>query len=509
MKRSGRIALGGALLLPIASMACDGFSFRGRSQQAVSPAYEIDFNSRPSYIPSDVVVLTFDDGPDWNNTARVLDVLADKGVKATFFINTENWSNVDTDGPMQDLVRRMVLEGHELASHSVHHHHLASLSAAQIEAELTGVEETVTTVLGAGAPRMTLFRAPFGEPYQGNDPAFPSAGYQLVAPIVAQHAVHIGWAIDSFDYACAGSAECVYQNVRTRLEAGDYGIILMHSVHAQTADALPQIIDYIRANGYRIWTVEDVVAARFGATSAELVDGLGDGDPPPPDDPPADDPPPGGGTCDVPAYQPGAWYGAGERVQADGNLYECKDWPYTGWCGVGPAYAPGTGWAWQDAWLLIGPCDGGDGDGDDPGDDPGGDDPGGDEGDGWRQANLTWFTSYPEPGSSECEDYSGCEWAGYFAFVDGQRSEEWVASRNIASVHSDFAEEYALKTLRLRQDGRQIDVVVYDMCSDSDCDGCCTANMSETGFLIDIESYTMERFGSGWGIVEWTCLDCD
>jgi hypothetical protein len=46
------------------------------------------------------------------------------------------------------------------------------------------------------------------------------------------------------------------------------------------------------------------------------------------------------------------------------------------------------------------------------------------------------------------------------------------------------------------------------MCSDSDCDGCCTANSSNTGFLIDLESYTKERFGSGSGVVEWYCLDC-
>lgn len=126
----------------------------------------------------------------------------------------------------------------------------------------------------------------------------------------------------------------------------------------------------------------------------------------------------------------------------------------------------------------------------------------------WRLANLTNFTSYPEPGSEECEDFGGCDWAGYFAFVDGQQTEAWVMSHNIAAVHSDDADAYALKTLRLRGDGNEIDVVVYDMCSDSDCDGCCTRNRAETGFLIDLESYTAERFGMWHGIVEWRCLDC-
>lgn len=128
----------------------------------------------------------------------------------------------------------------------------------------------------------------------------------------------------------------------------------------------------------------------------------------------------------------------------------------------------------------------------------------------WNKANLTWYTSYPDPGSEECVAYNGCTWAGQFAFVDGKKSESWVKDHNIAAVHEKDAGKYANKTLRLRQNGQTIDVVVYDMCSDSDCDNCCTQNARQNGlnFLIDIESYTKGRFGSGEGVVEWQCLDC-
>lgn len=126
----------------------------------------------------------------------------------------------------------------------------------------------------------------------------------------------------------------------------------------------------------------------------------------------------------------------------------------------------------------------------------------------WRSANLTHFTSYPDPGSDECVHYNGCQWAGQFAFVSGKQTEEWVRQHDIIAVHSKDASQYKLKTLRLRQGAHQIDATVYDMCSDSDCDGCCTQNCRQTGFLIDIEKYTMERFGSGDGVVEWACLDC-
>ncbi|HVJ21691.1 MAG TPA: hypothetical protein VM686_40080 [Polyangiaceae bacterium] len=127
----------------------------------------------------------------------------------------------------------------------------------------------------------------------------------------------------------------------------------------------------------------------------------------------------------------------------------------------------------------------------------------------WNQANLTYFTSYPDPGSEECIAYNGCMWAGYFAALPEQQTEQWVMEHNIAAIHSKDFEMYKLKTLRLRQGGDEIDVVVYDMCSDDDCSGCCTANSSQTGFLIDVEEYTAQRFGHRDGIVEWACLDCN
>ncbi len=126
----------------------------------------------------------------------------------------------------------------------------------------------------------------------------------------------------------------------------------------------------------------------------------------------------------------------------------------------------------------------------------------------WRLANLTNYESYPDPNSEECLEYNGCTWAGQFAALDGVMPEEWVMEHDIAAVHSDDFDTYRLQTLRLRQGDREIDVVVYDYCSDDDCDGCCTANSAETGFLIDLEKFTMQRFGSGDGIVEWACLDC-
>lgn len=116
--------------------------------------------------------------------------------------------------------------------------------------------------------------------------------------------------------------------------------------------------------------------------------------------------------------------------------------------------------------------------------------------DDWQEADLTWFSSYPEAGSDECRNYNGCEWAGKFAGVSSKKLETWVAAHNIAAVHEDFYDEYKGKWLVIRntETRNNIKAQVLDMCSDSDCDGCCTRNMQETGFLIDLEKYTAERF---------------
>ena len=131
----------------------------------------------------------------------------------------------------------------------------------------------------------------------------------------------------------------------------------------------------------------------------------------------------------------------------------------------------------------------------------------------WNKANLTWYISWPDPGSEECVVYNGCEWAGYFAGLPDQQTEEWVSEHNIISIHEKDWGKYKLKTFRLRQNGRTIDATVYDKCADSDCEGCCTQNAGELGFLIAIESYTCERLSGTKdgcdGVIEWTCLDCE
>lgn len=128
---------------------------------------------------------------------------------------------------------------------------------------------------------------------------------------------------------------------------------------------------------------------------------------------------------------------------------------------------------------------------------------GNDCGSAWYRANLTNYESYPAPGSEECLEFNGCTWAGWFYGLPDKKPESWVMANNIAAIHLKDWNWLGLKTLNLRQGSKRITVKVYDGCSDSDCNGCCTQNLGGDGYLIDLEKYTKNRFGSGSGIVEF------
>jgi len=123
----------------------------------------------------------------------------------------------------------------------------------------------------------------------------------------------------------------------------------------------------------------------------------------------------------------------------------------------------------------------------------------------WRSANKTTYTSYPDPGSEECIKYNGCMWAGEFAACDGKKAESWVAAHNIVAAFPDFA-SLELHDLCLRKGNKVLVVTVLDTCGDSDCDGCCTENQGSAEQLIDIESYTNERWNEPDGPIDWADL---
>ena len=191
----------------------------------------------------DVVSLTFDDGPNPQATPVILDVLRREGVSATFFVlgrHAERWPS---------LVRRVADEGHQLGNHGYWHRKLHRRGPAYVRDDLTRGTLAITAASGGARPRH--FRAPHG---------FRSPWVTPIARTLGQRTV--GWSLGVWDSARPGADEIARRSV-AGMHAGS--ILLLHDGDGydpegdrrQTAEALPLIIDGLRARGFRFATLPD------------------------------------------------------------------------------------------------------------------------------------------------------------------------------------------------------------------------------------------------------------
>lgn len=195
--------------------------------------------------PSDakLVALTFDDGPNDPATSRILDVLAAKDVKATFFVVGENAA------VYPDTVRRIVAEGHALGNHSYRHRKRDALLDPGY-GELERAQRAIAAVVGF---RPALYRAPngFHTPWQLR--AVRRAGL-----------VTVHWNVQTKDWE-RPDPDTIVRRVLDHARPG--AIVLLHdgddtrhgSDRTPTVEALPRIIDALRAHGYRFVTVPELL----------------------------------------------------------------------------------------------------------------------------------------------------------------------------------------------------------------------------------------------------------
>ena len=123
----------------------------------------------------------------------------------------------------------------------------------------------------------------------------------------------------------------------------------------------------------------------------------------------------------------------------------------------------------------------------------------------WKSANKTNFTSYPVPGSAECIQYSGCMYEGQFAACNQTETLDWVKMHNIVAVFPDL-KTLKLHDLCLKSGSKTIVVTAIDECGDNDCNGCCTQNKGSADELIDVESFTNDKWGVDDGPIQWADL---
>ncbi len=196
------------------------------------------------------VALTYDDGPSPTTTPALLDVLADEGVPATFFVVGSHVA------AHPEIVARANAEGHAVENHSWSHPDLATLPAPDVARELAATDDAIRA---AGVPTPTFIRAPFG-----------SAGGAV--PTTADHPLAY-WSVDSFDWRDRDGGTFV-PRILGKIQPG--GVILMHDIYASSVSAQKRLIEALRDRGYTFVTVPQLFSGHaLGAGQQYTCRGTG------------------------------------------------------------------------------------------------------------------------------------------------------------------------------------------------------------------------------------------
>jgi peptidoglycan-N-acetylglucosamine deacetylase len=198
------------------------------------------------------IVLSFDDGPDRRWTPQILDILQEKHAPAVFFVVGEE-ANASPD-----ILRREYNEGHEIGNHTFTHPQFDEISRTQVKWELNLTQRLIESTLGV---KSILFRPPYGIDHQ---PEYAEEVAQLPYPQELGYII-VGQRIDPDDWRSTEErpqrpAEEIAADVLRQAKNGN--IVLLHDgggERAQTVAALPLIIDGLRANGYELTSVSDLL----------------------------------------------------------------------------------------------------------------------------------------------------------------------------------------------------------------------------------------------------------
>lgn len=181
------------------------------------------------------VALTYDDGPGVH-TNRLLDTLGRENVKATFFMVGTNVSG------NPGTVRRMRDMGMELGNHTVNHPDLTGLGSSSINYQISDTQRRIRDASGVTP---TYMRPPYG------------ARNATVDTVARDNRVGVAlWSVDPYDWRDRNSS-VVTQRVLDQARPGS--VILMHDIHGTTVDAAPAIIRGLKARGYTLVTMSELL----------------------------------------------------------------------------------------------------------------------------------------------------------------------------------------------------------------------------------------------------------
>jgi cellulose synthase/poly-beta-1,6-N-acetylglucosamine synthase-like glycosyltransferase/peptidoglycan/xylan/chitin deacetylase (PgdA/CDA1 family) len=231
--------------------------FTGETYDAYPLSYHIDQLGAAK----NKLALTFDDGPDPTWTPKILDILKEKNVPATFFVIGSDASR------WPQLLQREYAEGHEIGNHTYTHPNWeADLSTTQIRWELNLTERLIESIVGA---KSILFRPPYGidhQPEYAEEVAHLPTAQDMGYLIIGQKVDPNDWSQETPGVPIPAAK--ILENIVHEAPKGN--IVLLHDGggnRSQTVAALPQIIDTMRASGYEFVSVADLI----GRTRAQVM----------------------------------------------------------------------------------------------------------------------------------------------------------------------------------------------------------------------------------------------
>lgn len=187
--------------------------------------------------PTRYVALTFDDGPSGRFTERLLDGLAERGVRATFFLCGYRIDQYPS------LTARIAAEGHEIGTHGDRHEFFTQLSLDGVCADLAAASEKIAVATGN---EPTLLRPPGG--------LFDT---EVLRQTVCAGLPIVLWSVDPEDWRCSDS-DAVTRRIVGAATDGD--IILMHDMSDSSVDAALRVIDTLQNENFAFVTVSELAA---------------------------------------------------------------------------------------------------------------------------------------------------------------------------------------------------------------------------------------------------------
>jgi peptidoglycan/xylan/chitin deacetylase (PgdA/CDA1 family) len=202
--------------------------------------------------------LTFDDGPNVT-TPKLLDLLKKEGIKATFFVNGDNYMGEVMKNPeAQGYIKREFEEGHIVASHTFTHPNdgITVLSDKALTKELKDLNDMLQELIGV---QPAFFRPPLGEYNAKNEKVLEAQGFTA----------NINWSIDPLDWDDNGKKPLdyylkPYRDILSKADpTKDSFIALNHDVYENTvSNIIPEVIKLVRQYGFKFVTMDECLGLK-------------------------------------------------------------------------------------------------------------------------------------------------------------------------------------------------------------------------------------------------------